>query len=63
MTIDENIYELKKLERNKKISEEIDELQVIKKEKKKYIPPMSHPWKAESFKRQIKRAHTEHVYA
>ena len=63
VTIDENIYELKKLERNKKISEEIDELQVIKKEKKKYIPPMSHPWKAESFKRQIKRAHTEHVYA
>ena len=63
VTIDENIYELKKLERNKKSSDEIDGLKVIKKEKKKYIPPMSHPWKAESFKRQIKRAHTEHVYA
>ena len=33
------------------------------KKKKKYIPPMSHPWKLASFKRQIQKAHTDHVYA
>ena len=33
------------------------------KEKKKYIPPMSHPWKLASFKQQMKKAHTERVYA
>ena len=32
-------------------------------EKKKYIPPMSHPWKLASFKQQMKKAHTERVYA
>ena len=33
------------------------------KEKKKYIPPMSHPWKLASFKKQIEKAHTSRVYA
>lgn len=32
-------------------------------EEKKYIPPMSHPWKQASFKQQMKKAHTERVYA
>ena len=32
-------------------------------EKKKYIPPMSHLWKLASFKKQIQKAHTNHVYA
>ena len=35
----------------------------ISKEKRIYIPPMSHPWKAASFKNQLKKAHTNHVYA
>ena len=35
----------------------------IEKEKKKYIPPMCHPWKLASFKQQIKKAHTQKVYA
>ena len=65
VTIDENVYELKELERNKKISLEFDELEstLVVKEKKKYIPPMNHPWKVEYFKKQLKKAHTQHVYA
>ena len=62
VTIDEKVYELRKLQRNMTISKEFDEAIPIK-EKKKYIPPMSHPWKLASFKKQIQKAHTNHVYA
>ena len=65
VAIDEKVYELKELERNKKVSLEFDELKstIVVKEKKKYIPPMTHPWKIEYFKKQLKKAHTQHVYA
>ena len=63
VTIDENVYELKELNRNEKVSKEFDEIINIKKEKKKYIPPMSHPWKLESFKRQMRLSHQKHVFA
>ena len=46
----------------KKYSKEFDEIPETK-ERKKYIPPMTHPWKIEYFKKQIKNAHTNHVYA
>ena len=62
VTIDEQVFELKELKRNERFSKEFDEVP-IKKEKKKYIPPMTHPWKVEYFKKQIKKAHTERVYA
>lgn len=63
VTIDEKVYELRKLETHQKYSEEFDTIREIKKEKKKYIPPMTHPWKLESFKKQIEKAHTQRVYA
>lgn len=62
VTIDENVYELRELNRNEIISKEFDE-QIEVKFKKKYIPPMTHPWKIEYFKKQLKKAHTSHVYA
>lgn len=62
VTIDEQVLELRELSRNEKFSKEFDELVDIK-ETKKYIPPMSHPWKLASFKKQMQRAHTNHVYA
>lgn len=62
VTIDEQILELKELTRNERFSKEFDESVEIK-EKKKYIPPMSHPWKLSSFKKQMEKAHTNHVYA
>lgn len=63
VTIGEKVYELRKLEKHEKYSKEFDIAPEIKKEKKKYIPPMSHPWKLASFKQQMKKAHTERVYA
>ena len=62
VTIDEQVYELKELSRNERFSKEFDEIIEVK-EKKKYIPSMTHPWKIEYFKKQLKKAHTEHVYA
>ena len=62
VTIDEKVYEMRELSRNERFSKEFDELVEVK-EKKKYIPPMTHPWKLEYFKKQLKKAHTEHVYA
>jgi len=62
VTIDENVYELKELTRNERFSKEFDEIPIVK-EKKKYIPPMSHPWKLKSFLKQMERSHNQHVYA
>ena len=65
VSIDEQVLELKELNRNETLSKEFDEITEDKeiKERKKYIPPMSHPWKVASFKKQMEKAHTNHVYA
>ena len=64
VTIDEKIYELRKLETHKKYSEEFDFAEEPPKvERKKYIPPMTHPWKLASFKRQLVMAHEHKIYA
>ena len=63
VTVDDKIYELRKLETHEKYSKEFDVLPTPIKEKKKYIPPMSHPWKLASFKQQMRKAHTEKIYA
>ena len=62
VTIDEQVFELKELSRNERFSKNFDEIPE-EKEKKKYIPPMTHPWKIEYFKKQLKKAHNSHVYA
>jgi len=62
VTIDDKIYELRLLERHERFSKNFDEV-IENKSKQKYIPPMSHPWKLESFKRQLKDAHYQHSYA
>ena len=62
VTIDEQVYELKELSRNERFSKEFDEIIEVK-EKKKYIPPMTHPWKLSSFLKQIEKSHNQHQYA
>ena len=62
VTIDDNIYELKELHRIERFSKDFDEVTETK-ENKKYIPPMTHPWRVSRFKSQLKKAHTQHVYA
>lgn len=62
VAIDEQVLELKELTRNERFSKELDEV-IEAKEKKKYIPPMTHPWKIEYFKKQLRKAHMQHTYA
>ncbi len=62
VTIDDQVLELKELSRNERFSKEFDEIKEVK-EKKKYIPPMSHPWKLSSFKKQLEKSHYQHQYA
>ncbi|MBQ7105874.1 MAG: ISNCY family transposase [Bacilli bacterium] len=62
VTIDEQVLELKELSRNERFSKDFDEVVEVK-EKTKYIPTMSHPWKLSSFKKQLERSHYQHQYA
>lgn len=62
VTIDEQVLELKELSRNERFSKEFDKVIEVK-EKKKYIPPMTHPWKLQSFLKQIEKSHYQHQYA
>lgn len=63
VTIDNKIYELRILETHAKYSKDFDSLPVEKKEKKKYIPPMNHPWRLSAFKEQLHKSHQERKYA
>ena len=62
VSIDEKIYELKELVRNAKYSKEFEATPIVK-EKKKYIPPMTHPWRTTSFKKQLQQSHYQHTFA
>lgn len=63
VSIDDKVYELRKLESHKNYSENFDEAPKEVKEKQVYVPPMSHPWKLASFLMQVRKAHNEHIYA
>lgn len=52
VAIDEQVLELRELSRNERFSNNFDNV-VEKVEKTKYIPPMSHPWKINSFKKEM----------
>lgn len=62
-TINDEVYLLNELKEHKQVSVELDNITKNPETKKIYIPKMSHPWKAASFKRQLEKAHTNHVYA
>lgn len=62
VTIDEQVLELRQLSRNERFSKNFDQV-IETKEKKKYVPPMSHPWKLQSFLKQIEQSHNKHQYA
>ena len=63
VTIDDKVYELRKLKSHEKYSKEFDVIPITTKEKAKYIPPMNHPWRLSSFKSQVEKAHKERIYA
>lgn len=61
VAIDDKIYSLKELNRNSKYSSEFENVPIIK-EKKKFIPPMTHPWRTTNFKKQLQKAHYQHQF-
>ena len=64
VTIDENIYNLKELSRNQRFSKEFDpENNNQVQQKKIYRPPMSHPFKLQSFLKQMEKSHKHHQYS
>lgn len=63
VTIDEKIYELRKLDSHQKYSKEFDAEPMQTIESEKYIPKMTHPWKLASFLLQMEKAHTQRIYA
>lgn len=52
--INDNIYILEEVKEFETFSSEFDyDMVKVKKEKKKYIPPLTHPWKLESFRKYM----------
>ena len=49
MSVGDKVYLAQKIEEHKNSSKYFDDIPPKKKERKKYIPPMSHPWKRQSF--------------
>lgn len=49
MTIDEHVFIAHKIEGHQRLSDNFDQPEKEKKERKKYIPPMTHPWKRQSY--------------
>lgn len=63
VTIDEQIMELKELNRNKKHSKIFNEMEITEPKSKAHIPSMQHPWKIQEFRKQQRRARLQHLYA
>lgn len=54
-SVGEQVYALELLPDHKPVSKAFDLVELPVKAKKRYIPPMSHPWKRESFERFMKK--------
>ncbi len=63
VSIEDKVYELRELNRNKETSKEIDFVEQKPKERKKYVPSAKHPWRLQKFKKHVKDCHNSHVYA
>lgn len=63
VTIDEKVYNLKRLSRNEKYSKQFDVLKETTEKNKTFNPKMNLNWNVGNFKYQIKRAHKQHQYA
>ncbi len=62
VSIDEKVFELRELAKNKSFSENFNEVDNIPKSKA-HIPDMQHPWKIAEFRKQQRRARLQHLYA
>ena len=65
VSINDEICEFRKLLRNETHSKDFDLVPDNNQPQNKeiYTPPMRHPWKAASFKKQIQKSHKKNIYA
>lgn len=64
VAIDDEVFELVELQKHQVSSSELDHsVSTEVTPKKKYIPPMTHPWRQSIFQKHVKKAHSSHVYA
>ena len=61
--IDEHVYALERLPVHNSYSKAFDLAVIPDPPKKKYIPPMSHPWKQDSFEKYVKKQSHRIVFA
>ena len=61
----DTLYLMEEVPEHERFSKEFDDEPDTKekKVKRKYIPPMTHPWKLESFKKQLQKSHYQQQYA
>jgi hypothetical protein len=55
VTIEDQIFAVRKLLDHEVHSKEFDRPKKEERKRKIYVPPMSHPWKAASFKRYLRK--------
>lgn len=60
--VDNKTYSIIKIERNRKLSEQFDSSSKEPRKSTAHVPPMSHPWRCDSFIKQQQRAHRWHQY-
>lgn len=54
-SVEDTLYQVRKLADNEAVSKEFDTAEEKAEPRKKYIPPMSHPWRAASFNAYLKK--------
>ncbi|MCF0232739.1 MAG: transposase, partial [Enterococcus sp.] len=63
-SVNDKMYLLEELDEHEKFSKEFDRVKIkVTKKKKKWIPPMSHPWKMKSYEAYLRRVESEKKYA
>ncbi len=62
VSIENNIYKLRELERNKTSSEDFDLPEEKPVKKPRWTPGPNHPWKGDSFKKYVENTPKNRIY-
>ena len=62
-SVNDKMYLLEELDEHEKFSKEFDRVKIKVTKRKKWIPPMSHPWKMKSYEAYLRRVESEKKYA
>ena len=62
-SVNDKMYVMEELDEHEKLSREFDNVKIKANKKKKWIPPMSHPWRVNSYDTYLSRLEREKKYA